>query len=214
MLPVYEKELTDFERQAAQWKSMANGAPARADEAGIQPLARAPFRLVGGDGEVYDVKPGATAFKDRDVAIADLAPELTGLQGIRLSLEAATKGKAAMLELETDEPVKVLVGYFKDPRKMWLQVPNTDVDAAADSEGGVETQIENAATIQNCPAVDIHAFRYDKGRHTLDLRGKGSYVVLGVVPATAKIARRDAGRPAGDTVPSQSKAAPAPSRGK
>jgi hypothetical protein len=34
---------------------------------------------------------------------------------------------------------------------------------------------------------------YEKGRHKLDVRGRGAFVILGVVPQTAKIEPRDAG---------------------
>ncbi|MCS7033102.1 MAG: hypothetical protein NZ561_03800, partial [Phycisphaerae bacterium] len=60
--------------------------------------------------------------------------------------------------------------------------------------GGAEPQILNAATIAGLPAVDIHAFRYEAGRNRLEVRGSGSFVVLGVIPADAILAKRDAGR--------------------
>jgi hypothetical protein len=60
------------------------------------------------------------------------------------------------------------------------------------SAGGVDTVIENAAAIQGCPGVDIHAFRYGPGRQKLELIGKGSFVVLGIVPQSVKLEKRDA----------------------
>ena len=36
------------------------------------------------------------------------------------------------------------------------------------------------------PKVNVHAFNYDKGRHTLEMIGEGNYIILGVVPADAK----------------------------
>jgi hypothetical protein len=53
--------------------------------------------------------------------------------------------------------------------------------------------IENAALIDNCPNVEVHAFRYGAGRHKLDFGGAGSFVILGVVPQTAELKDRDAG---------------------
>jgi hypothetical protein len=40
--------------------------------------------------------------------------------------------------------------------------------------------------------VDIHAFRFEAGRQKLELIGKGSFVVLGVVPQSATLNKRDA----------------------
>jgi hypothetical protein len=42
--------------------------------------------------------------------------------------------------------------------------------------------------------VDVHAFRFDTGRQKLVLIGKGSFVVLGVVPQSVKLEKRDAGK--------------------
>jgi hypothetical protein len=93
--------------------------------------------------------------------------------------------------------VQVLVGYFKSTQKEWLQVPQLEFAAQADERGGMDTVIENAATISDCPGVDIHAFRFDGGRQKLDLIGKGSFVVLGIVPQAATLERRDAHRKGG-----------------
>jgi hypothetical protein len=42
--------------------------------------------------------------------------------------------------------------------------------------------------------VNIHAFRFEAGRQKLEFIGKGSFVVLGVVPQPAKLEKRDAGK--------------------
>ena len=53
--------------------------------------------------------------------------------------------------------------------------------------GGIDPVLEDVADIGGAklklPKVNVHAFRYDKGRHTLEMIGKGSYVILGVAPA-------------------------------
>jgi hypothetical protein len=65
----------------------------------------------------------------------------------------------------------------------------------AAERGGCESSIDNAATIDGSPALDVHAIRYDAGTQTLDLRGSGSFVVLGFIPQSTVLARRDAQRP-------------------
>src|SRR5262249_2325148 len=106
--------------------------------------------------------------------------------------DAAKSGHLDTIEFEVSAPVQVLVGFFNDRRDIWLQAPNLDTDANADVRGGVETLIENAAVIEQCPSVNLHAFRYETGRHKLELPGKGSFVVLGVVPQSADLKRRNA----------------------
>jgi hypothetical protein len=85
------------------------------------------------------------------------------------------------------EPVQVLVGYFDSAQKAWLQVPKLEFAAQADERGGVDTVIENAAVISSCPNVNVHAFRFDAGRQKLELIGKGSFMILGVVPQSVKM---------------------------
>jgi hypothetical protein len=41
--------------------------------------------------------------------------------------------------------------------------------------------------------------QYDKGRHTLAVRGEGAYVILGVVPQTVKLQKRGRAAEGGKT---------------
>jgi hypothetical protein len=194
LVPLYKKELEDFQAKVAELKQ---GKPQRADSeisAPIKPLPAAKFKLISTNAETYEVKLGAQPFMDRKYAITELAPELNGLTGIRFSHEAAKNGRYEPIEFEVTEPVQVLVGYFSDTRDLWLQVPKLEFAAQADDRGGLETVIEHAVTIEECPGVDVHAFRYGLGRQKLELIGKGSFVVLGVVPQSAKLVKRDAGK--------------------
>jgi hypothetical protein len=96
--------------------------------------------------------------------------------------------------------VQILIGYFKGDgaaAKTWLKPPDLETDALAAERGGVEPLILNAATIAGAPAVDVHAMNFPAGRHKLDVRGAGSFVILGVVPQSAKIEKRDAQRKGG-----------------
>jgi hypothetical protein len=167
-------------------------AMASADDSKITPLAPAAFKLLGTNAEIYTVKVGEHSFTDRQYKIEQLAPELNGLTGIRFSHNAAKSGALGPIEIETAEPVQVLVGYFKSDKKTWLQVPKLEFAAQADERGGVDAVIENAVTLQDCPGVDIHAFRYDAGRQKIEFIGQGSFVILGVVPQSVQINKRDA----------------------
>lgn len=190
VLPLYQKEFEDFQKQVAESKN-----PKRAGaqtNASITPWPAAKFKLISTNAETYEVKVGARPFADRQCTITELAPELNGLTGIRFSHEAAKNGRYVPVEFEVTEPVQVLIGYFNNPRAIWLQVPNLDVASHADERGGVDALLRNAAAIEQCPNVNVHAFRYEPGRHKLELIGKGSFVVLGVVPQSLKLEKRDA----------------------
>jgi hypothetical protein len=178
ILPVYEKELTDFQ------KKIDSGGEQTIE---IKPLAKASITLISKNAETYDVKVGEKVFTDQDDSIEALAPELNGLTGIRFK-----SGKYEPVEFETKEPVNVLVGYVQSQDPAWLQPPNLETDARAAERGDIDPLIQNAATISHLPAINIYAMKFDAGRHTLDLHGDGSFIVLGVIPQSAQVARRDA----------------------
>jgi hypothetical protein len=191
LIPLYQKELADFQTRVKELKENPNAGNV-IDESKIRPWPAAPFKLVSTNAETYTVREGARPFMDRYYEIKKLAPELRGLTGIRFSHEEAKNGRYEPVEIETTGPVRVLIGYFKNPRPIWLQVPRLETAAQADERGGIDTVIENAALIQNCPNVDVHAFRYGPGRHRLEFIGKGSFVILGVVPQSVELKERDA----------------------
>lgn len=183
---LYQKELEDFQAKVAQLEQTTNSMAAAVDESKIKPWPAAQFKLISTNTETYIVGVGAKVFTDRGYVIQTLAPELNGLTGIRFSHTAAKDGFPPV-EFEAGEPVYVLVGYFDSAQKAWLQVPKLESAAQADERGGVDTMIENAAAISSCPNVNVHAFRFDAGRQKLELIGKGSFVILGIVPQSVKL---------------------------
>ena len=191
LLPLYQKELEDFDSKVAKLGQKTNSIAA-IDESNVKPWPAAQFKLISTNAETYKIEVGAKIFTDRNFVIQSLATELRGLNGIRFSHAAAKQGLDQPIEFETTEPVQVLVGYFQSTQKAWLQVPKLEFAAQADERGGVDTVIENAAAISTCPNVDVHAFRFDAGRQKLELIGKGSFVILGVVPQTVSLNKRDA----------------------
>jgi hypothetical protein len=191
LVPLYQRELSDFQNRVAQLKHNATNS---VDESQLKPWPAAAFKLISTNAETYKVEAGARVFADENFAIQSLAPELNGLTGIRFSHQTAKTGRLEPIEFDASEPVQVLVGYFKTDQKGWLQLPQLEFAAQADERGGMDTVIENAAAISSCPALDIHAFRFDAGRQKLELIGKGSFVVLGIVPQSAPLDQRDAKR--------------------
>jgi hypothetical protein len=188
LVGLYRRELDDFHAKVAQLKT---GSPAAPAETNVKPWPAASFKLIGTNGEAYAVKPGAKVWTDRGYTIAELALELNGLTGIRFSHDAAKSGRYEPVEFEVSEPVEVLIGYFQNPSSIWLHVPDLETAAHADERGGIEPVLLNAAVVEGSPGLNVHAFRYEAGRHKLELIGKGSFVVLGVVPQSVELKRRD-----------------------
>jgi hypothetical protein len=194
LLPVYEKELADFQQRVADLKK---GTAPLADEASIKPLPKATVTVLSKDAQTYDVTPGAKVFTDRPFEITSLAPELRGLVGIRFAHESAKQGKYEPVEFEASEPVYVLIGYVKADAKDWRKAPDLETDALAAEHGGTEPIIRNAATISGLSPIDVYALTFPKGKQRLELRGEGSFIVFGVVPQSAQLPKRDARRPGG-----------------
>jgi hypothetical protein len=191
VLPLYQKELAEFKASSAELKRTGTNPARTAAGVSVAAWPAAKFQLISTNAETYELKVGARPFVDRKYTITKLAPELNGLTGIRFSHEEAKNGRYVPVEFEVAEPVRVLIGYFQDQRELWLQVPNLDVASQADERGGVDVVLRNAAEIEECPGVNVHAFRYGPGRHKLELIGKGSFVVLGVVLQSATLEKRD-----------------------
>jgi hypothetical protein len=187
MVGMYEKELADFMEEIADIEQGVDSGW-RANRNVIKPWSSAVFTLLTEGVESYEVKQGARVFTDLDETISDIAPQFVGLTGMRFSHELSQKGREIKIEFEVTEPVKVLVGYFDSEAESWLQVPMLEHVAHANDRGGIDPVLEDAADIGDgeakLPKVNVHAFQYDAGRHSLEMIGTGSYVILGVVPGT------------------------------
>ncbi len=175
MLPVYEKELADFQQNVASLQHGPTTAPA------AHPLIAAPFTLLSKDAQTYSVTPGEKVFTDQPFTIQSVSPQLQGLTGIRISHDQAVAGKLPPIEFQSAQPVRVLIGFFQSPDKTWLQVPHVETDAAAAEKFSAEALVTNAVSIPSLPSVDVYAQSYDAGRHQLEVRGSGSFVILGFI---------------------------------
>lgn len=187
-LPLYAAEAHNFRANLARLEAgIPSDAPA---EAAPVPFEAVRFAVLSDDGEPFIVRPGASVFADADSNLRELATELQGLTGVRVRRDAAFQGQVG-LKLRLDEPGHVLVGYFQSADPVWLQVPDLEVDTHADARGGLEPVLRAAAAIDFLPPVNVHAFAFDAGEHTLAL-GTGAYVVLGVVRADEEFTGRTA----------------------
>lgn len=180
LLPLYQTELTDFSRQVAALKS-----PATSGTRTHAPLSPAAFTLLSKDAETYTVQVGNTVFADAPFTLTSIAPELQGLTGIRFSHEGAKSGRREPIEFSCAAPVRVLVGYFDSRDPQWRKAPTLETDASAADRGGAEPLLIHGATVESLPPINVHAFEYGAGRHKLEVRGSGSFVVLGVVAIPA-----------------------------
>ncbi|MBB6735721.1 hypothetical protein [Cohnella zeiphila] len=189
-LPVYEAE---YERLAENVRELAAGRlPAslrKVEESARKPYRPAPFRLLSADAETYTVGKRAVIFSDGDLFIQEHAEELTGLTGIRFSQTEAMR-QGVQVEIELPKPARVLVGYFNSSDPQWLQAPNLEENTHADDRGGLDPVLKNGMKVYFYPNLNVHAYLFEAGRHTL-VFGKGAYLIVGVVPADERLERRE-----------------------
>ena len=171
LLPLYEQELADFRAQLAALRD-----PASAKGRTHAPLAPAKWRVLTPGLSTYTVQVGNTAFPDSPAVFTAVAPELEALQGVSIQ-----RNNKHPVIIECDEPVRVLIGYFNATGPEWRQPPTLETDASAGERGGAEPFIVEAAKLEGFPSINVHAFTYPAGRHTLEVRNTGAYLILGVV---------------------------------
>lgn len=175
LLERYESELADYDKQLAALRTNGADAP----KAALKPLQPAPFKLLSAQAEVYRPGPGAKVFTDRPWEIQALAPELSGLSGIRFSDAEARAGRYEPVEFETNVPVQVVIGYVQSKEKGWRQPPELETDALMGNLTN-EPLLLNAATVDALPPINAFVMKFEPGRHKIELRGEGSFVILGV----------------------------------
>lgn len=180
--PLYEKEYECFLRNIRRLEN--HSFCAEQDDAPRAALRPATFRLAPGQEEtaqLFPMQPGESISLDTARKLQRLAPELCGLTGVRTDFEKAFEGKLSVtLELMQDS--YILIGYMKAPALQWLQVPDLETNTHADDREGLAVLYRGAVQAEGCPIIDIHAFRYEAGVHTLYF-GTGAYLIAGVIGA-------------------------------
>ncbi|MGI5898525.1 MAG: hypothetical protein ACOX8S_01205 [Christensenellales bacterium] len=187
-LPMYEKDV-----ESLRWNIEKLEAGQRPVSPGqlfsAEPLKAAPFKLLSG-GETYAFSANQSVFTDSENKIKEFAPELKNLTGIRFNLGNAI-ADGVTIDIECEEDCYVLIGYMNARAIQWLQVPELETNTHADDRGGLAVLYQNAVKVEGAPSVNIHAFKYEKGRHSIYM-GTGGFIVAGVVSAKEKLSARNA----------------------
>ena len=169
MLPVYEEEVAAFRQNIERLKN-----PAAQSDVLILPAKPAMVEVCN----LIKLQKGAILFENReDTPVDTVAPELAHLQALVLNRDT-TRIKGTTIDFETAEPVQMLVGFFQDDDPKWAKVPKLETDATGNEYGQAEPLLTNAVVIKQMPPVNIHAYHFPAGRHTIRLP-KGIIMVAG-----------------------------------
>ncbi|KRT13426.1 hypothetical protein ASU31_24590 [Pedobacter ginsenosidimutans] len=173
MLPVFTKELNHFKRSIDSLKSIKQGTVAA-----IVPYKSADVKVLN-ETESYVIAKDAPLFADTAIKIKEVAAQLVGLKGIKLAKEKQIK-IGTEIKFSTKAPVKLLIGFFNQKDPQYLAPPQLETDASANNYGQSEIKISNALVPYGFPPVNVHAYSFPAGTHTLNL-GKGACLVLGFI---------------------------------
>ncbi|MGN8056759.1 alpha-d-galacturonidase [Pedobacter sp. 22163] len=173
MLPVFTKELNHFKRSIDSLKSIKEGTVTA-----IVPYKSADVKVLN-ETESYVIAKDAPLFSDTAIKIKEVAAQLVGLKGIKLAKEKQIK-IGTEIKFSTKAPVKLLIGFFNQKDPQYLAPPQLETDASANNYGQSEIKISNALVPYGFPPVNVHAYSFPAGTHTLNL-GKGACLVLGFI---------------------------------
>jgi len=168
LLPLYEEELQHFKTHLDSLKT-TNGRPAPVH----QPLEPATVHI----SSPFTIDSGAHPFSDTSLIIRSATPVLKNLQALQQSA-TAQRTQGTKITFTTNEPVDLLVGFFNKKGAAFTPPPQLETDASANDYGQAEPRITNAVVIAGLPPVNIHAWSFQPGTHTLEL-GKGLCLILG-----------------------------------
>lgn len=182
---VYQAELDALKENIIKLKN-----PVEKANENILPAQPASVKLFAKNTQLITLKKGAIIFENRpDTPVDSVAPELVGLQALVLNRDT-TRIVGTTIEFESDKPVKLLVGLFKDDDSKWAKAPKLEIDATGNEYGQAEPLLTNAISIVQMPKVNIHQYTLPAGRQTLHLP-KGILMVAGFT--TSDIKPRDCG---------------------
>ena len=186
MLPLYEDELRQFKGHLGSIPA-GGGATGGTAQPRYQP-AEVSFTAAG---TRFVVDSGAHPFTDTALVIRAIAGPLKGLNGMAFR-SAAQRQDGTRIDFTCAQPVTVLVGFFSRKSSAYAAAPQLETDASANDYGQAEPRIANAVEVSGMPPVNVHAWAFPAGTHTLTL-GKGLCMVLGFVKPMGNARTYDAG---------------------
>lgn len=188
LLPQYESELQKFSKNVDSLKRHEGEPPA---EIKVKALPAANVSISSKTAGAYELKEQQKVYSDSAMVITDLDPLLRDLKGIRFS-KAGQIIDGTTLTFTASQPVKVLVGFFNKKPAQTLAEPQLEVDASANDYGQAEIKLANSVIVSDMGPVNVHAYAFPAGTHTLAL-GKGACLILGFTTGDTTIPVYDAG---------------------
>jgi hypothetical protein len=181
----YEAELANFKKNIDFLKKHGDTQQA------LDILKPVDVKFENINATAYSIKDGEKIFSDKDFLIKGFSEELKNMKPLRFNQDKQCE-EGTTLTFEAKQPVSLLVGYLNTERKEYAKAPTLETNASANLYGQGDVKIANAIDVPNRGSVNIHAYTFKAGKHTLNL-GKGALMVLGFIDANQKIQPHNAG---------------------
>ena len=181
----FQNELENYKKNLSMMKTHFN-APVK--KTLIPALTLANVKLISKNPTIK-FRSGDSLYSDYPSKIIEFAPELANMIPWFMNANAQREN-GTDVEFETDKPVKLLIGYYRDDHRRFAKAPKLETDASANLYSQAEPVLFNAISIDGLPPVNVHAFHFDAGYHKL-LLPKGLIMVIGFTNADIK--QRNAG---------------------
>jgi len=185
LYPFYQKELSNFKNNLEILKSKQNHTGKALQ---VQTLRPSQVKMIS-DYTSIALRPNFRIYDDTLSIIEKIAPELENLNCYVQNADRQMS-EGTTIEFETEQPVKLLIGYFRDDHRRYAKPPMLETDASANQYGQAEPVLTNAIRFKGLPNVNVHSYSFGKGHHKL-LLPKGMILVLGFTSDEIKV--RDTG---------------------
>lgn len=179
MLSVYEREESNLAENIETLKRHIAAVEAGVVDS-IIPLRPARVQLIGRYTR-GSLKKGSVLIADRPGNyLLSIAEELQYLTPILYDQYRTIKDNC-VIEFETEEPVQLLIGYYRDDQVKFARPPQPPIDVVDISEhtdAVFYPVLKSALHMRGMPLVNVHSYHFEAGHHTFALP-KGLSLVLG-----------------------------------
>lgn len=159
----------------------------------VKPYIQVEFEIESDIISQYNTSVYGNPFSGNYRSILNIAPELAGLTGIRLPVDAWGNMKAASVVFSFDRSVQLLIGVT--PRQGEKSTDASQLEQLSFGNGVLSSKVilKNAVSITELPAMDIYAVSYKKGKQVIDIPEGLDFCVMvaGAVPDNQKMISRD-----------------------
>jgi hypothetical protein len=149
-----------------------------------------------GDYKTVSITQFANVFSSGKNNIVKLAPELTGLTGVRFPVAKGGLFEAISFTLRFVSNTRLLVGLFRDSARR----EDTRTLASIKFEKGkpdLQPILVSAITITGMPSIDVYAIQFAKGSHTVQADAGKPWIFVGAISARQKLIARNVELPDG-----------------